>query len=116
MMEAIFKGDDTRAFGNNFITVKINNKLGYQISKLEVITNSNTCIPPKPYTDPSYFVQEDIELTVNYTSEETTKLNNGANIVRVIAYDMNNYPHTLPQSLTFYAQNGVISRNGRTCC
>lgn len=115
-MEAIYKGDDTRAFGNNFITVKIKNKLGYQISKLEAITNSNTCIPPKPYTDPTYFVQEDIELVVNYTAEETPKLNNGANILRIVAYDMNNYPYTLPQSLTFYAQNGVITKDGRPCC
>lgn len=115
-MEAIYKGDDTRAFGNNFILVKIKNKLGYQISKIEAITNSNMCIPPKVFTDPTFFVQEDIELTVNYTSEETLKLNNGANILRVVAYDMNNYPYTLPQSLTFYAQNGVIKRDGRPCC
>ena len=115
-MADVTKGDDTRAFGNDFITIKIKNKLGYQISKLEVITNSSVCIPPKPYTDASYFTDENIELKVNYTSEETPKLNNGANVVRVVAYDMNNYPYTLPQSKTFYAENGVIRRNGRPCC
>lgn len=106
---AIYKGDDTGAFGNNFITVKVKNPNLYPISKIEVITNSSTCIPPKSFTDENYFQVETITLRVNYTSEETPKLNS-SNIVNLVAYDMQNRPSTCPQSLTFYAKNGVISR------
>ena len=116
MTEAIFKGDDTRHFGNNFITIKIKNKHAYEVSKIEAITNASACIDPKSFTDPDNFARENIEIVVNYTSEETPKLNNGSNVLNLVAYDMHNYPYTLPQSLTFYAQNGVIHKNGRFCC
>lgn len=116
MNNSIFKGDDTRAFGNNFITIKIANKQRYQVLKIEVLTNNSACIPSKFYTDPDYFVRDEIELVVNYTSEETPKLNQGANVVNVRAYDMNGYPNTCSQSLTFYAKNGVICNNGKSCC
>lgn len=112
---AIFKSDDTNAFGNNFITIKIKNPLQYPVSKIEVITNSNMCIPKKVFTDENNFQTEDIELKVNYTSKETEKLN-ATNIVNVVAYDMHGLRTTCPQSLTFYAKNGVISRNGQSCC
>lgn len=112
---AIFKGDDTRAFGNNFITITVKNPNLYQISKLVVTTNGGICIPDKIYTDADYFAKEDITLYVNYSSAETPKLNNGANVVNLVVYDMNNYPQTCPQYKTFYAQNGVI-KNARPCC
>lgn len=111
----IFKGDDTRAFGNNFITVHISNPEQYEISKIVAITNSGACIPNKPFTDANNFTTEDIELTINYTSAETPKLM-ATNVLNVVAYDMNGYPYTCPQSLTFYAKNGVIYKNGQSLC
>lgn len=113
---SIYRGDDTAAFGNNFITITVKNPKLYQISKLVVTTNSGVCIPDKVFTDADFFAREDINLFVNYTSSETLKLNNGANVVKLAAYDMNGLQQTCPQSKTFYAQNGVICKNARPCC
>lgn len=112
----IFKSDDTDAFGNKFITVTVKNPNLYPISKLVAVTNSGTCIENKPFTDENNFQREDIELVVNYSSKETTMLNQGANVLNLVAYDMNNKQSTCAQSLTFYAKNGVISRNGQCFC
>ena len=111
----IFKGDNTGAFGNNFITIRIFNELSKPISKIEVVTNSGLCIPNKVFTDENNFQTENISLDVNYTSEETDKLN-ATNVCNVVAYDMQGRRSTCNQSLTFYAKNGVISRNGQSCC
>ena len=113
---AIFKGDDTSAFGNTYITITVKNPLLYPISKIEFITNSSMCIPAKIFTDPTNnFQTETITLTVNYTSAESAKLRD-ANVGNLVAYDMNGKQATCQQSLTFYAKNGVISRNGQSCC
>lgn len=112
---AIFKGDDTGAFGNNFITIKVSNPLQYPISKIEFITNSSVCIPPKPFTDENNFQQEEIELVVNYSNQETCKLRD-TNTGNLVVYDMDGRQSTCQQTLTFYAKNGVISRNGQSCC
>lgn len=113
---AIFKSDDTDAFGNKFITVTVKNPNLYPISKLVAVTNSGTCIENKPFTDENNFQREDIELIINYSSKETTMLNQGANVLNLVAYDMNNKQSTCAQSLTFYAKNGVISKNGQCFC
>lgn len=113
---AIFKSDDTGAFGNKFITITVKNPNLYPISKLVAVTNSGTCIENKTFTDENNFQREDIELVVNYSSKETTMLNQGANILNLVAYDMSGKQSTCPQSLTFYAKNGVISRNGQCFC
>lgn len=115
MSEAIFKGDDTGAFGNNFITITVHNPLQYPISKIEFITNGGTCISPKPFRDENNFQQEEIELTVNYSSDETSKLN-ATNVGNLVVYDINGKQSTCQQSLIFYAKNGVISKNGQLCC
>lgn len=112
----IFKGDATDAFGNNFITITIHNPLLYPISKIEAITNSGCCIDNKPFEDESHFTTETIELVVNYSSAESVKLNQGANTLNIVAYDMQGRQKTCPQTLTFYAQNGVITKNGQSCC
>lgn len=112
----IFKGDDTDAFGNQFIKITVKNPLLYPISKLEAVTNSGIGIKNKPFTDENNFQQEEIELTINYTSAETTCLNQGANILNLVAYDESGKQSTCAQSLTFYAKNGVISRNGKCFC
>lgn len=112
---AIFKGDDTGAFGNQFITITVKNPQLYPISKLVAVTNSGCCIPDKVFTDPDYFQTEEIELTVNYSHAETVKLNS-SNTLKMVAFDMNNLQKTCPQTLVFYAQNGVISKNGQSQC
>ena len=88
----------------------------YPISKLVAVTNSGVGIENKPFTDENNFQQEEIELTINYSSAETPCLNQGANILNLVAYDENGKQSTCPQSLTFYAKNGVISRNGKCFC
>ena len=113
---AIFKSDNTAAFGNNFITITIKNPNLYPISKIEFITNSSACIPPKPFTDENNFTTENIELKVNYDSTETSKLRNGANVGNLVVYDIEGRQRTCPQSLTFYAKNGVVSKNEQCCC
>lgn len=112
----IFKGDDTGAFGNQFIKVTVKNPMLYPISKLVAVTNSGVGIANKPFTDENNFQREEIELTINYSSAETPCLNQGANILNLVAYDENGKQSTCPQSLTFYAKNGVISRNGKCFC
>lgn len=113
---AIFKGDDTGAFGNQFITITVKNPLLYPISKLEAVTNSGTRINNKVFTDESDFQVETITLTINYDSAESLKLNQGANILNLVAYDDQGRQTTCKQSLTFYAKNGVISRDGQCQC
>lgn len=112
---AIFKGDDTGAFGNQFITITVKNPLLYPISKLVAVTNSGGCIPEKTFTDENNFQTENIELTVNYSSDETAKLN-ATNTLKLLAYDMQDLQKTCPQTLTFYAQNGVTRKNGQSNC
>lgn len=115
MANPIFKGDDTGAFGNQFITITINNPELYPISKIEAVTNSGACIPNKVFTDESNFQTENITLTLNYNSDETPKLN-ATNVLNIVAFDMSGKQYTCSQSLTFYAKNGVITRNGQPCC
>lgn len=116
MSKPIVKTDDTDAFGGHFGTIKIHNKDLRPISRIEVVTNSGACIKNKSYTDSDNFLREWIELTVDYSSEETTRLNQGANALNLVAYDLNGKQKTCLQTLTFYAQNGVISKNGKSCC
>lgn len=106
---AIFKGDDTGAFGKRFITIICKNPNLYPISKLVVVTNSGSCIQNKEFTDPDNFQRETIELTINYTSEETLKLNS-TNTLNLIPFDMNGLHETCRQTLVFYAKNGVLSK------
>lgn len=113
---AVYKTDDTGAFGNSFITITVKNPNLYPISKILAVTNSGTCIENKPFTSADNFQREEIELVVNYSSQETAKLNQGANTLNLVAYDEQGRQKTCPQTLTFYAQNGVISRNGQLCC
>lgn len=115
MSNAIFKGDDTSAFGNNFITINVSNPLLYPISKIIAITNSGVCIANKPFTDPDNFQRENIILHVNYSSQETAKLN-ATNTLNLQVYDMNNKPTTCQQSLVFYAKDGVLTKNGQCKC
>lgn len=106
---AIFKGDDTGALGNHFITIKLKNPELYPISKLKFVVNGGCGIAPKEFIDENNFQQEEIELVVNFSSEETSKLN-ATNTGNLVGYDMENKQFTCPQTLTFTAKNGVLCK------
>jgi hypothetical protein len=105
----IFKGDDTGAFGNKFITITVKNPFLYPISKLEFVVNGGCCIAPKVFTDENNFQTTEIELVVNFSGEETSKLN-ATNTGNLVAYDMQNQQSTCVQTLTFTAKNGVLCK------
>lgn len=104
MTEPIFKGDNTAAFDGSFITINLQNPLGFPISKAIFVCG---CIK-KPYNNP------DFPLVVNFTSEETETLNS-SNVCYLVVYDSEGRQKTCQGTLTFPAIQGVIC-NGRNCC
>lgn len=110
MTEAIYKGDDTGAFGNKFITVTVKNPEQYPISKIVAVTNSGCQIPNKTFTDDeNHFQTETIELIINYSSTESINLG-ATNTLNLVVFDMDNKQSTCPQTLTFTAKNGVLCK------
>lgn len=107
-MTTIYKGDDTGAFGNTFITLKVKNPELLAISKL-VLSINGGCIT-KTFTDAHNFQAEEIVLRINFSSAETAKLN-VSNTVNLIAYDEQGKQSTCRQSVSFSAKNGVITKN-----
>lgn len=103
-METIFKGDDTGAFNNSFITINLENPLNLEISKVIFVCG---CIK-KTFKEPVF------PLVINLTSKETEKLS-VSNVCYLVAYDSENRQRTCKGTLTFNAKNGVIN-NGGICC
>lgn len=103
MTNAIFKGDNTGAFGNSFITINLDNPNEYEISKVIFVCG---CIQKT-------FIKPVFPLTVNLSSDETAKLK-ASNVCYLVAYDSENRQQTCRGNLTFPAQNGVLP-NG-ICC
>ena len=101
MADAIFKGDNTAAFGGTFITINLTNPLEYTISKAVFVCG---CIK-KEFLNPVF------PLTVNFNSGETSKLRN-TNVCYLVVYDEQGRQKTCTGTLTFNAQNGVICCNG----
>lgn len=101
MTNPIYKGDDTGAFGNNFITINLDNPQSYPISKILFVVNSGCGIKPKEYKNPTF------PIIINFTRQETSKFQD-VNTAKLIAYDQNGLQYTCPQTLTFKARNGVI--------
>lgn len=100
----IFKGDNSAAFGNNFITINLDNPLGYEISKAVFVCG---CIQ-KTFENPTF------PLVINFTSEETANFKT-SNVCYLVVFDSEGRQKTCKGSLTFPAQNGVLNNNG-TCC
>lgn len=90
-------GDNTRAFGGNFIQVEIENPRGIPVSK---VIFSVGCIA-KTYENPEF------PLYINFNSKETEALNY-INTGYLKAYDQFGQPMTCEGSITFYCINGVI--------
>lgn len=101
-----YKGDDTQAFGKDFITINLNNPNQYEISKVEFVVNSG-CIR-KPFTNPVF------PLKVNFTSKETAKFTLH-NTGYLIAYDNKGRPKQCNGKIEFNFENGVIIPCG-VCC
>ena len=116
MSNPIIRTDDTDAFGGHFGKITIHNPDLIEISKIEVVTNSGTCIKNKRYTDDNDFKRDEIVLMIDYSSDETKRLNQGANTLNIVLYDKHNKQKTCLKTLTFYAQNGVIQKNGKCGC
>lgn len=104
MTNPIYMGDNTGAFGNNFITINLENPLGYQITKAVFVCNCLT----KTFENPQF------PLTVNFDSSETAKLRS-SNTCFLVVFDELGRQKTCTGNLTFKAQNGVLP-NGGVCC
>lgn len=96
-MTSIYQSDDTAAFGNNFITIDINNPLEYPISKAVFVCG---CVK-KTFENPVF------PLIINYTSEETERLG-ATNTGYLVVYDSNGRQKTCNGNIVFYVKNGVI--------
>lgn len=97
MTQPIYKGDNTGAFGNSFITINLDNPLGYPISKAIFVCG---CLR-KTFKNPIF------PIVVNYTSEETAQLR-ASNVCYLVVYDSQGRQKTCQGTLTFNAKNGVI--------
>ncbi len=104
-IEEIRRGDDTGAYGNRFITIKLDNPNNYVISKAIFVCG---CIQ-KTFENPVF------PLTVNLNSQETEKLR-ATNVCYLVTYDSEGRQKTCKGTLTFPAQNGVLNNGGRNCC
>lgn len=102
----IYMGDNTGAFGNNFITINLENPLGYEITKAVFVCNCLT----KSFDNPVF------PLVVNFNSSETAQLRT-SNTCFLVVYDSQGRQKTCTGNLTFKAQNGVLPNgNGGCCC
>lgn len=104
MTNSVYMGDNTAAFGNNFITINLENPLEYPISKAVFVCNCLT----KTFDNPVF------PLVINFDSKETAKLRS-SNTCFLVVYDSEGRQKTCTGNLTFKAQNGVLP-NGGVCC
>lgn len=103
---AIFKGDDTGAFGIDFITIELENPLGNEISKAIFVCG---CIQ-KPFKNPQF------PLIVNFDSKETKQLRIGnQNVCYLVVYDAQGRQKTCQGTLVFGAKDGVLNNGGCNC-
>lgn len=102
----IFKGDNTAAFGGNFLTIELENPLGYSISKAEFVVN-NRCPKIPPFENPEF------PLIVNFNSQQSAQLKPN-NVGQLVVWDEQGRQKTCQGKVIFTAQNGVI--NGGCNC
>lgn len=104
-MTAIYKTDDTAAFGNRFITINLENPFEYPISKAIFVCG---CLK-KTFENPVF------PLVINFSSQETANLS-VSNTCYLVVYDSEGRQKTCKGTLTFKAQNGVLPDGRRICC
>ena len=93
----VFKTDDTGAFGNKFITIRLNNPLDYTVSKAIFVCGCTK----KTFENPVFPIE------INFTSAETAKFNS-SNVCYLVVYDEQGRQKTCKGKLVFNAQNGVF--------
>ncbi|MCM1497227.1 MAG: hypothetical protein NC124_02055 [Clostridium sp.] len=91
-MANLYRGDDTAAFGGNFLKVNLIGSVDSIITKAEWGCGSVV----KVFEDPEF------PLTINLTSEETAQLKS-QNTCYLVLYDENGLRKTCEGSLTFSA-------------
>ena len=96
-MSNLHKGDNTKAFGGNYITIYLDNPAEFVISK---VIFSVGCIV-KEYPNPEF------PLKVNFNSKETAALNY-VNTGYLTAFDEFGRERVCDGSITFYVVNGVL--------
>lgn len=93
----IYKGDDTNAFGQNFLQINFTVPDGYTVSKAEFRCGSII----KTFENPV------APIIINLSAEETSKLDY-QNICYLAVYDENGLKQTCEGSLTINTKNEVI--------
>ena len=104
-MTNLYKGDDTGAFGNNFITINLDNPQEFVVTKA-IFTCG--CIQ-KTFDNPQF------PIVINLSGKETERLRT-QNVCYLVAYDSQGRQRTCKGTLTFNAKNGVLTNVRRTCC
>ena len=92
MSIAVYKGDDTAAFGLTFLKINILNSDGYNISRAEFRCGEIL----KKFENPEF------PITINLTADETEKLQL-RNTCYLAIYDENGLKKTCSGSITFNA-------------
>jgi len=94
----LYRGDDTDAFGNSFITINIETEVGVIISK--AVFQCGTI--KKVFEDPVF------PLSIELTASET-KMLPANNTCYLAVWDENNKKRTCEGSINFKTQSGVVS-------
>lgn len=92
-----YKGDDTNAFGGNFITIDLVNPYEFEVSKAIFVVG---CIKKE-------FEQPVFPLRVNFNSEESARLN-FKNTAYLVVFDSEGRQQTCKGVLNFPMKEGVI--------
>lgn len=103
-----YKGDDTGAYGNNFITINLKNPLNYEVSKAQFVVNGG-CPHLDPVENPQF------PMVINFTSEQTLQMR-ATNVGNLVTWDSQGRQKTCKGSITWDFKNGVIYNVRRNCC
>ena len=95
---AIHIGDDTDAFGFDFLTINLENASDYVITKAEVRIG----VIKKVIENPVFPLQ------ISLNQEETDQLSEYSNKCYMAVYDQNNKKYTCEGTLTFKASPKVV--------
>lgn len=101
-MTTIYKGDDTGAFGQNFIKIDLQNNQGFTISKCIF-----QCGPIQ-----KVFVRPQFPIYINFSHVESDKLHQLSECFLQV-YDEKGLRQTCKGSLTFTAQPKVVENEYR---
>ena len=93
----LYRGDDTNAFGNKFITIDLENADGLTISKAEFRCGSII----KTFETPIFPIE------ISLSGEETSKLHQN-NACYLAIYDVQGRKHTCSGYLTFTTKSEVV--------